>query len=134
MTRGSFLSTVKPDAIELRQHVGAAGLIGDQKLAAVADALRRDVLVGRGLLHDRGGMDAGLGGERAFADIGRVAVGRAIENFVERVRHARRAPCSFSSVTPMSNLSAYSALSFKVGMMETRLALPQRSPSPLSVP
>src|SRR6267143_856206 len=34
----------------------------------------------------------------------------------------------------MSNASAKSGLSFKVGMIETRLALPQRSPSPLSVP
>ena len=34
----------------------------------------------------------------------------------------------------MSKFSAYSGLSFSVGMMETRLALPQRSPSPLSVP
>ena len=39
-----------------------------------------------------------------------------------------------SSETPISNLSANSGLSFRVGMMETRLALPQRSPSPLSVP
>ena len=34
----------------------------------------------------------------------------------------------------MSNFSANSFLSFNVGMIETRLALPQRSPSPLSVP
>ena len=34
----------------------------------------------------------------------------------------------------MSNFSANSGLSLSVGMMETRLALPQRSPSPLSVP
>src|SRR5712691_8513678 len=39
-----------------------------------------------------------------------------------------------SSVTPMSNVAAKSGLSFRVGMIETRLALPQRSPSPLSVP
>src|SRR5947209_5321593 len=35
---------------------------------------------------------------------------------------------------PISNRAANSGLSFSVGMIETRLALPQRSPSPLSVP
>ena len=34
-------------------------------------------------------MDAGLGGERALAHIGRVAVGRAVEHLVERVRGVR---------------------------------------------
>ena len=36
-------------------------------------------------------MDAGLGGERALADIGRVAVRGAVEQFVERVRDAGEA-------------------------------------------
>ena len=51
------------------------GLLRHQHLALVADRFRRDVLVGRRLLGDGGGMDAGLGGEGAFADIGRVPVG-----------------------------------------------------------
>ena len=78
----------KPDALEFGQHVGAARLIGHQKLSFIADAFRRDVLVGRRLLDDRGGMDAGFGGECALADIGRVAVRGAVEQFVERVRDA----------------------------------------------
>jgi len=41
---------------------------------------------------------------------------------------------SFCSEMPMSNFSANSLLSFSVGMIEQRLALPQRSPMPLSVP
>ena len=49
-------------------------------------ALGRHVLVGRRVLHDGGGMDAGLGRERALAHIGRVAVGRAVEHLVERAR------------------------------------------------
>ena len=77
------------DALELGDEVRAAGLIGDEELALVADALGRDVLVGRRLLHDGGGMDARLGREGALADIGRVAVGGAIEEVVERARHAR---------------------------------------------
>ena len=83
------MSTAKPDAVEFGQQVRAAGLVGHQQLALVADALRRDVLVGRRVLDDRGGVDAGLGGERAFADIGRMAVGGAVEHIVERVRDAR---------------------------------------------
>ena len=35
-------------------------------------------------------MNAGLGGERAFADIGRVSVGRAVEHFIERARGVRQ--------------------------------------------
>ena len=79
------------DALELGEHVGAARLIGDEKLALVADALRRDVLVSRRLFYDRGGVDAGFGGKRTLADIGRVAIRGAIEQFVERVRDAREA-------------------------------------------
>ena len=41
---------------------------------------------------------------------------------------------SLSSVMPMSNFSANSPFSFNVGMIEQRLALPQRSPMPFSVP
>ena len=66
-------------------------MIGDEKFSPVADALRRDVLVGGRLLHDRGSVDAGLGSKRTFADIRRVAVRRAIEQFVERMRHPRQA-------------------------------------------
>ena len=48
------------------------------------------MLVGRRVLHDRGGMDAGLGGEGALAHIGRVAVRRAVEHLVEHVRGMRQ--------------------------------------------
>ncbi len=100
----------EPDALQFGEHVGAAGLVGDQQLAPVADELRRDVLVGRGLFHDGGGVDAGLGGERALAHIGRVAVRRAVEDFVERVRDVgqavqlllRHADLEFFAQTPAS--------------------------------
>ena len=52
-------------------------------MAAVADLVRLDMLVGPRVLGDRRGMDAGLGGEGAGADIGRLAVGRAVDQFVE---------------------------------------------------
>ena len=103
--RASFLSTLQADALELGQHVGLAGLLRHQHAAAVADRFRRDVLVGRRVLGDGGGMNAGLGGEGAFADIGRVAVGRAVEPLVERVRDMRRASASCASDTPISKRS-----------------------------
>ena len=78
-------------------------------------------------------MDAGLGGERALADIRRVAVGRAIEHLVEHVRGVRKR-LELLVRDAISKLSANSGFSFSVGMIETRLALPQRSPRPLSVP
>ena len=99
------LVDLEADAVELGQHVRAAGLVGDQELAPVADRLGRDVLVGRGILHDRGGMDAGLGGEGALADIGRVAVRRAVEHLVERARDVGEAVVSCSSDTPISKRS-----------------------------
>ena len=131
--RGVVLVDLEADALELRQHVGSSRLIRHQKLAPVADAIGRYMLVGRGLLHDGGGVDAGLGREGALADIGRVAIGRAVEHLVERVGRMRKA-LSCASDTPISKRSANSGLSFSVGMMDTRLALPQRSPRPLSVP
>ena len=45
------------------------------------------MLVGVRILHDRGGMNAGLGHEGAFANIGRMAVRRAVQHVVERARH-----------------------------------------------
>src|SRR5437868_4843126 len=50
------------------------------------------------------------------------------------VRDTLTRVASFSAVTPISKASANSAFSFKVGISEQRLALPQRSPRPFSVP
>src|SRR5580704_10943567 len=47
------------------------------------------MLVGRRLLEDCRGMDAGLGGESALADIRRMTVRRAVEHLVECVRDMR---------------------------------------------
>jgi hypothetical protein len=47
------------------------------------------------------------------------------------VRDAWASDFSFSSVTAISNFSENSGFSFSVGMIETRLALPQRSPRPV---
>ena len=74
------------DAVELGEDVRAARLVGDQELSPVAHGVRGHVLVGRGVLHDGGSVNAGLGRERALADIGGVAVGRAVEHLVKRVR------------------------------------------------
>src|ERR1700722_3059667 len=73
------------DALELGEDVRTPRLVGDQDLALVADRFRPHMLVGRGILHDRGGVDAGLGRERAFADIGQMPVRRPVEDFIERV-------------------------------------------------
>ena len=78
-------------------------------------------------------MNAGLGGECALADIGSMAVGSAIEEVVERMRDAgdvAERTVGNADVEFFAN----SGFSFSVGMMETRLALPQRSPMPFSVP
>ena len=56
----------------------------------VADALGRDVLVRLRLLEDGGGVDAGLGGEGAVADVGRVAVGIAVQHLIEDAAGVRQ--------------------------------------------
>src|SRR5947209_20303870 len=45
------------------------------------------MLIGLRVLQHGGGMNPGLGHERAFADVRRVAVRRAIEHVVERARN-----------------------------------------------
>ena len=65
------------------------------------------MLIGLRLLDDGRGMDAGLGGKGAVADIGRLAVGRPVEQFIERARDmGQRLQPVF--VTPVSNRSAKS--------------------------
>src|SRR6516165_5268276 len=68
------------DAVEFREYVGAPRLVRYQELAPVADRLRSYMFVGRGVLHDGRRVDARLGRKRALAHIGRVAVGRAVED------------------------------------------------------
>ena len=123
-----------PIRCELRDQIRAPRLIGDQDRALVADALGRDVLVGARVLGQRRGMNARLGREGRGADIGRVPVRRAVEQFVEACARCCAISRSASGVTPISNRSAESCFSASVGISETRLALPQRSPRPLSVP
>ncbi len=53
----------------------------------VSDRIGRHVFVGLRILEHRRSMNAGFCHKSAFADIGRVAIGRAIEHIVERPRH-----------------------------------------------
>ena len=94
------------EALQLGQDVGAAGLVGDQQQAAVADRLRRHVLVGARVLDHGRGMDAGLGGEGRGADIGRMPVRRAVEQLVEACARRASGWPARSSSTPMSKRSA----------------------------
>jgi len=68
-------------------HVRAAGLIGHQDLAMISDRFGRHMFIGLGVFEHRGGMNAGFCHKRAFADIGRVSIGRAIEHIVQRPRN-----------------------------------------------
>ena len=79
-----------PARSQLGEDVGAAALVRDEELARVADRLRLDMLVGARVLQHRRGVDAGLGGEGAGPDEGRVAVRRAVEDLVEGARGLRQ--------------------------------------------
>ena len=77
---------VDADLAQPRQEVGAPGLVGDDDVAAVADQRRVDVLVGARVLLHRRDMQPALMREGALADIGGVAVGRAVQALVEEAR------------------------------------------------
>ena len=81
---------VDAEARQFRDQIGAPRLIGNQHATHVADAFRRHMFVGSRIGENRRGVNAGLGGEGAGADIGRMAVWRAVEQFVERMRDARQ--------------------------------------------
>ena len=68
------------------------------------------MLVGLRVLEHRRGMNAGLGDEGAFADIGRMAVRRAVEHVVQRARHLHQASPACRGETPISKASAKFAL------------------------
>ena len=86
-TRDAGVIFVKahPNPLKFREDIRFPGLVRHEQPALVADRLGRDMLIGLRLLHHRRGMDTGLGRESRSANIGRVPVGRAIEQFVERV-------------------------------------------------
>src|SRR5665213_2319749 len=79
------------DLAQPRQEVGPARLVRDDDMPAVADDGRIDMLVGARILLHRRDMEAALMREGAFADIGGVAVGRAVEALVEEAREMRQA-------------------------------------------
>jgi hypothetical protein len=90
------------------------------------------MLVGARILDQRRGMDAGLGGKSGGADIGRLRRRRAVEQLVEprESRSALQLLPDDARLEPVGE----GRLEASVGSSVTRLALPQRSPMPLSVP
>ena len=73
--------------VEAGQHVGLAGLVGDEHAAAIANRLGRHVLVGARVLLHGGDMQPALVREGRRPDIGRVTIGRAVEDFIQKPRH-----------------------------------------------
>ncbi len=97
--------------------------------------LGRHMLVGARVLQQRRGMDAGLGGEGGGADIGRLTVRRAVEQLVEARASMGELPAAASpSIADLEAVGDSAVFSISVGISVTRLALPQRSPMPFSVP
>src|SRR6266850_712694 len=82
-----FLVVGNACPFQFGDHVGAAGLIGYQHLAVIADRLGRHVFIGLRILEHCRSVNAGFGHERAFADIGRVSIGCTIEHVVQRPRN-----------------------------------------------
>ena len=71
-------------AFELRQHIGAACLVGHQDAALVAHRFRRHMLIGRRVLLHRGDMQPALMGKGRRAHIGLMPVGSAVEDFIQQ--------------------------------------------------
>src|SRR5437763_12947093 len=55
-------------------------------MTAIAGRLGLHMLIGFRLLGDRRGMDAGLGGKGALADIRRLGIGAAVQEVIEGAR------------------------------------------------
>ena len=86
-TRGSSRCTSMPRRSSSASTLDLPAWSETSTRRAVADALGRHVLVGARVLQHGRGVDAGLGGEGGGADIGRMAVRRAVQQLVERARH-----------------------------------------------
>ena len=118
----------KPQFLRLAQHGAFAGQLADEDALLVADDHRVDVLEGLwGPLH-RGHVQAALVREGAAPHVGRVRPDRDVDDVgdeVGRLAQALELRCAQHGA-PIFSASA--------GMIETRLALPQRSPIPLIVP
>ena len=80
------------ETFERRRQRRPPALLRHQDAALVADAFRRNVLVGFRLLDQRRSMDAGFGRKGAFADVGRVPVRRFVQHFIENAAGVRQRP------------------------------------------
>ena len=85
----------------------------------VADRRGVDVLERRRVGRDARDVHAALVRERVLAHVGRVRVGREVEQLREQVR---------ASVTPPARAGSRGLLELEVGDDRVRFALPQRSP------
>ena len=101
--RGSSLALCR--AGEFREEVRLAALIRDHDTAAVADFFGLDMLVGRRVLRQRRGVDAGLGGEGGRADIGAWAFGERLSSS-SKARDRREMAGNPCSPMPVSKRSA----------------------------
>ena len=112
----------------LLEHRAPPGELGDEHVAVVADEARIDVLEGGGVGTHGGHVHPALVGEGVLSHVGLVGVGDEVEQLVDvmgggreqrkLLRREHRAPI----------------FSCRSAMIDTRLALPQRSPHPLIVP
>ena len=87
--RGSSLSALMPMRSSSARMLDLPACSDTSTLRLLPTLSGADVFVSRRILGNRGSMDAGLGGEGAFADIRRVPVGAAVEPLVQRVRDVR---------------------------------------------
>ena len=125
---GRVLGQRRVDGVDARQQRAAAGDFRHQHAAAVADQFRVDVLVGDRVLHHRVDVHAALVREGVAADVGRLVVVRHVGDFAtERATEVRLRIAS-------AGMHSWPSFSCRLGMIEQRLALPQRSPRPLMVP
>ncbi len=88
--RGSSLSTFMPMRSSSASTLDLPACSDTQYLTLVTDCVRRDVLIGRRVLGDGRGVNAGLGRKGTLTDIGRMAIGAPVEPLIERVRHLRQ--------------------------------------------
>jgi hypothetical protein len=132
-TRGSPFSTSMPSA-PARPARSTCRPASRPAPCGGCHRLGRHMLVGARVLQHGGGVDAGLGGEGGGADIGRLAARLAVHQLVEGARELGQPRQRLVADADLEPVRQFGLELERRPISVTRLALPQRSPRPLSVP
>ena len=109
-------------------NVTAPREVGHKHLALVSNGIRGDVLVGFRSFENGVDVETGLVSESLVTNVGEFEALRSVAYLADVSRQLGQ-PLGLAA-----GRQSYPSLSWRLGMIEQRLALPTRSPYPLIVP